>query len=259
MPIIEYLKMCKTVAYQKGFVWVMVLLARERDAVHSYNDLKHYWDSYDDLTGDKILFIMSIANRREESCSAYPAHEIEGWRRLYNPNLLIMNQSVPTIPRWEFPSERRIQKYRNIAVENNTYFISELCHEFNISEKDVPSIVLFCTEPYKESNPIVIPIQSDDLYASIKDFITVIQPELNNFGNIRVELSNIILDLQEIKRNIQQNVIPSPERRYITAKTKLLYMIETGSTKCDTFMLQEAIEKKIFMLVNYFHSQLGAI
>lgn len=189
MPVVEYLKMCKTVAYQRGFVWVMVLLARERDAIHSYNDLKHYWDSYDDLTGDKILFIMSIANRREESYSAYPAHEIEEWRKLYNPNLLIMNQNVPTIPRWEFPSEKSIQKYRNIAIENNTRFISELCHEFNISERNVPSIVLFSVEPYKESNPVVVPIQSDDLYASIKDFITAIQPELKYFGNTRNELS----------------------------------------------------------------------
>lgn len=111
MPVVEYLKMCKKVAYQRGFVWVMVLLARERDAKHSYNDLKHYWDSYDDLTGDKILFIMSIANRREESYSAYLAHEIEAWRKLYNPNLLIMNQNVPTIPMWDFPPKKIIQEY----------------------------------------------------------------------------------------------------------------------------------------------------
>ncbi len=32
MPIAEYLKTCKKVAYQRGFVWIMVLLARERDA-----------------------------------------------------------------------------------------------------------------------------------------------------------------------------------------------------------------------------------
>ncbi len=92
---------------------MMVLVARERDAVHSYNDLKHYWYSYDDLTGDKIFFIMSIANRREESYSAYPVHEIEGWRRLYDPNLLVMDQSVPAIPRWEFPSEKSI---KNIEI-----------------------------------------------------------------------------------------------------------------------------------------------
>ncbi len=108
----------------------------------------------------------------------------------------------------------------------------------------MPSIVLFCVEPYKESNPVAIPIQSDDLYVSIKDFITVIQHRLTDFGNIRAELSNIISDLQEITRSIQQNMTSSLERRYITAKTKLLHMIETGSAKGDTFMLQEAIEKK---------------
>ena len=100
MPVVEYLKMCKTVARQRGFVWVMVLLVRERDAIHSYNDLKHYWDSYNDLTGNKILFIMSIVNRSGESYNTYLAHEIKEWRKLYNPNLLIMNQNVPTIFGW---------------------------------------------------------------------------------------------------------------------------------------------------------------
>ncbi len=244
MPITEYLKMCKTVAYQKGFVWIMVLLARERDAVHSYNDIKRYWDSFDDLTGDNILFIMSIANRREESYSFYPAHETEGWRRIYNPHLMIMNRKVPTIPRWEFPSEKYIREYRNMAIENNTHFISELCHEFNISERDVPSIVLFCTELSKKNKPIVIPIKSDNLYTSIKDFITGIQPELENYKKCRTGLKNIALDLQELKNSIQQNVISSPERRYIKAKTKLLQVIENGSTDIDISMLQEAIEKK---------------
>ena len=150
MPIAEYLKLCKAIAFERGFVWVMVLLARERDAVHSYNDLKQYWNSFDDLTGDKILFILSIANRREESYRSYPVYEIAGWRRLYNPNLLIMNQRVPTVSRWEFPSDENIQKYRNMAIENNTHFISDLCNEFGISEKEVPSIVLFRTDSFKK-------------------------------------------------------------------------------------------------------------
>lgn len=244
MPIVDYLRMCKTVAYQRGFVWVMVLLARERDSVHSYNDLKQYWDSYDDLTGDKILFIMSISNREEETNSSYLAHEIERWRGLYNPNLLIMNQSVPTIPIGDFPSEKNIRKYQNIAIDNNTHFISELCHEFNISEKDVPSIVLFCTEPFKETNPVVIPIQFDNLYESIKNLIEGIQPELEKFGNTRDELRNVALELQELKSNIQRNMIPNPERRYITAKMKLLHIIETGSTRIDISVLQDAINKK---------------
>lgn len=244
MPIAEYLKTCKTVAYQRGFVWIMVLLARERDAMHSYNDLKRYWDSFDDLTGDEILFIMSIDNRREESYSFYPAHESKRWRRIYNPHLMIMNRKVPTIPRWKFPSDKKIREYRNRAIENNTHFISELCHLFNMSEKDVPSIVLFCTEPSKKNKPVVIPIKSDNLYTSVKNFITEIQPELENYKKCRAELRNTLLDLQELKNSIQQNIISSPERRYLKAKSELLQIIKTDSTDIDISMLQKAIEKK---------------
>ena len=244
MPIAEYLKLCKAIAFERGFVWVMVLLARERDAVHSYNDLKQYWNSFDDLTGDKILFILSIANRREESYRNYPAHEIDGWRRLYNPNLLIMNQRVPTVSRWEFPSDENIQKYRNMAIENNTHFISDLCNEFGISEKEVPSIVLFRTDTFKKNNPIVIPMNSDNLYMSIKDFITFIEPELKNFGKHRDIAKNITNELMELNRSIQQNVISNPERRYKKAKMELLRIIETGSMEIDISMLQKAIEIK---------------
>lgn len=244
MPVVEYLKMCKTVARQRGFVWVMVLLVRERDAIHSYNDLKHYWDSYNDLTGNKILFIMSIVNRSGESYNTYLAHEIKEWRKLYNPNLLIMNQNVPTIFGWEFPSEKSLSKYRNMAIENNAHFISELCYEFNISERSVTVIVLFFSESYKESNSIVAPIQSDNLYVSIKSFITAIEPELEYYENIRNELSSVVLDLQKTKGSIQQNMISIPERRYITAKEKLLHMIETDFARVDTSILKEAIEKK---------------
>lgn len=243
MPIAEYLKTCKTVAYQRGFVWIMVLLARERDAMYSYKDLKRYWDSFDDLTGDEILFIMSIANQREKSYSFYPAHETKAWRRIYNPHLMIMNRKVPTIPWWGFPSDENIQEYRNIAIENNTHFISELCHLFNISEKNVPSIVLFSTEPSKKKT-VVIPIKSDNLYTSIKNFITEIQPELENYKKCRDELRNTLLDLQELKSSIQQNILPSPERRYLKARKELLQIIKTNSTDINISMLKKAIEKK---------------
>lgn len=244
MPIAEYLKLCKEVAYERGFVWVMVLLARERDAVHSYNDLKQYWNSFDDLTGDKILFILSIANRREESYSNYPAHEIEEWRRLYNPNLLVMNQRVPTVSRWKIPSDENIQKYRNMAIENNTHFITDLCNEFGISEKQVPSIVLFRTDSFERSYPIVVPINSDNLYMSIKDFITFIEPGLKNFGKHRTMAKNITIELKEIESSILQNEISSPERRYVKAKWELLHAIETGSMAIDISMLLKAIKKR---------------
>ena len=252
MPIAEYLKKCKTVAYQRGFVWIMVLLARERDAMCSYDDLKRYWDSYDDLTGEEILFIMSISNRKEDSYCFYPAHETEKWRRIYNPHLMIMNRNVPTIPRGEFPSDENIRKYRDIAVDNNTKLISELSREFNISEKYVPSIVLFCTDPSAENKPVIIPIQSDNLYVSIKDFITEIQPALENYKKYKSKSYIIASDLKRLKIDIQQNLLSSPERRFIKAKTKLLQIMETNSANIDIHLLQKAIKEKDINACKHF-------
>ena len=243
MPIADYLKVCKKAAFERGFVWIMILLSRELDAIRSYNQLKQYWDSFDDLTGDKILFIMSVANQKERSYNNFFAHEIDRWRRLNNPNLLIVNQDAPTIPRWDFPSEMTIRKYQSMAIENNTHFISELCHEFNINEKDVPSFVLFSTSPCKEREPYIIPIKTDNLYLSIKEFIIGIQTELENFGRYRTKAREISLELKKVKSGIQQEVISNSERRYMVAKAKLLQVMKTGSEKINISTLQEAIEK----------------
>ena len=96
----------------------------------------------------------------------------------------------------------------------------------------------------KKNKPVVIPIKSDNLYTSVKNFITEIQPELENYKKCRAELRNTLLDLQELKNSIQQNIISSPERRYLKAKSELLQIIKTDSTDIDISMLQKAIEKK---------------
>ena len=41
IPIIDYLMLCRHLAAQRGFKWVMVLLARERDAIKSFEDIKN--------------------------------------------------------------------------------------------------------------------------------------------------------------------------------------------------------------------------
>ena len=62
LSIVEYIQTCIKTAYDQGYLWVMVLLARERDATRSYEELKRYWDSFNDLTGKSILFILSMPN-----------------------------------------------------------------------------------------------------------------------------------------------------------------------------------------------------
>lgn len=252
VPILEYLRICTETAYRRGFIWVMVLLARERDAIKSYYDLKQYWDSYDDLTGKNILFIMSISNHKNESYSLHPSHEVHQWKKIYNPNLLVVNQNIPTIPKWFFPSSQKYIEYRNTAVENNTNFISELCDKFNIKEDYVPSILLFPTTPHYENTPVIIPIESDNLYESIKNLVATIQDDLREYNSCRSQLESFSLDLKKLKSLLQHSTLSNYERRYIIAKTNLMHTIEAGLETVNVSKLQEAIQNKDIHLCKHF-------
>lgn len=200
VPISDYLKVCKKAAFQRGFDFIMVLLARELDATSSYTQLKRYWNSFNDLTGEKILFIVSAANQKGWSYSMSLIHESERWRVINNPNLMILNQNALDISRFDFPTQMTIKEYRKMAIENNTNYISDLCQELDIREEDVPSIVIFSTFPYGKEKPYIIPIKQDDLYSAIKGFIIGIQPELEKVRHYRNKAKEISIELKDLKR-----------------------------------------------------------
>ena len=234
IPIIDYLKLCRKTADKKGFKWVMVLLARERDSLDSYEDIKKYWDSYNDLTADQILFVFSLANKKEDFYEQCPVLE-EQWVRVHNPNLLVMNQDVPSISTWDRSSRSILQNHsreienninnRNKAVQNNTNYISDLCKEYGILESQVPAILLFSTyttmELYKEENPILIPINNNKLYDTIKALLSSIESELKNFKSHQHNIEEIKSQIKEIENNICNSKFSSHERRYLHAKEEI--------------------------------------
>lgn len=225
IPIIDYLKLCKNLAAQRGFKWVMVLLARERDAIKSFEDIKKYWDSYDDLTAEHILFIFSIANKKEDYYDKYPALEEKSWVRAYNSNLMVMNEQVPVITNEDIYSRKIIQNYRNIALSNHTQNISDLCREYDISESKVPAILLFPLHDdtgYSIKNaPLLIPLKNDDLYCAIKHWLSLLDPYLKDIHIYKDRDKKISIELNEIDKMITNNALLSHERRYLRAKTFL--------------------------------------
>lgn len=254
IPIIDYLKLCRNIAAKKGFKWVMVLLARERDSLESYEDIKKYWDSYNDLTADQILFIFSLANKKEDFYKQYPALEEQSWVRAHNPNLLVMNEDVPSISTWDRLSRSILQNHsrevennintRNKAVENNTNYISDLCKEYDILESQVPAILLFSTktsmELYEEEKPIVIPINNDKLYDTIKELLSSIESELKRFKAHQHNSEEITSGIKEIENNIYNSKFTSYERRYLHAKK---FLSEVQVTEEERRVIRVAMEK----------------
>ena len=103
-----------------------------------------------DLTADQILFVFSLANKKEDFYKQCPALEEQCWVRAHNPNLLVMNQDVPSISTWDRSSRSILQNHsreienntnnRDKAVQNNTNYISDLCKEYGILESIISGI-----------------------------------------------------------------------------------------------------------------------
>lgn len=66
IPIVDFYKNCLDCAYERGFKWVLYLLAREADAEKFYRQIQTYWNSLHDLTGKQILFVFAGALKEDD-------------------------------------------------------------------------------------------------------------------------------------------------------------------------------------------------
>lgn len=243
IPIIDYLMLCRHLAAQRGFKWVMVLLARERDAIKSFEDIKKYWDSYNDLTAEKILFVFSLANRKEKSYNRHPAFENECWIRAFNPQFLIMNDTIPSISTWDSHSQNIVRNYRNAAIDNHTQNISDLCREYNISESQIPSLLLFKLHSYmpdlSTQKPIILPLINDDLYGSIKNLLLYLEPFLKKIKECELHCEGLLNKLKEVNEAISNAKLSSQERHYLRA---ISFLQKTSMSEETRSIIQHAIE-----------------
>ena len=67
-------------------------------------------------------------------------------------------------------------------------------------------------------NPIVIPINNDMLYDTIKKLLTSIENELRGYKDNQNKLKKIISMLNKVDQNISKNKLSKKERHYQQAK-----------------------------------------
>ena len=58
-PIVEFFEHSLSAAYNRGFLWVVTLLAREADVEGLYSNLRKSWASLDSITGEYFLFVFA--------------------------------------------------------------------------------------------------------------------------------------------------------------------------------------------------------
>ena len=256
IPITDYLKLCLNTAEQRGFLWVMVLLARERDIPDGYQDIIQYWNSYNDLTGDRILFLLTMSNNPHVHYQQWlrPEDVDYSYIRVGNNNLMVINNTPPSLTRWDYGRISQHSSIHREAVNNTSLHISALLAEYDLSESDIPAILLFPTTVGEKTSPIVIR-EVQDIYRSIKNFICFLEPSLQKYDKLKSQLNKLRLEEIEIEHEISQCKLDKQVRRYLQAESYIKQAAkEMNPTDCDA--LKSAIEKEDYRACSIYSQPL---
>ncbi len=197
IPMTDFFKYCQTAAFDKGFLWIVCLLSREADSQSLYENLKKQWNSLNDITGSRFVFM--FAGHQDENCDSTLVLNKITYREISsisNPFMHIFNipHLRPNMP----PEEQRKylaarSKYYDKLPENQTKEISELRDYFQISEKEIPCLIFISLTSNKR---IIVPVEGDDLYSYFKKMIINIEDKLKQLNPI---LSDVV-SYREYKR-----------------------------------------------------------
>lgn len=216
IPIVDYLRYCMKAAQSRNYFWVMVLLARERDNPRGFNDIARYWDSYSDLTGEKILFVMSARNEPQSHFAHHLEHSNYCYKRLVNASFMIVNKTHPPVLSWDYPAENLLKQLKKQAIHNSSSQVSSLLNLFRLSESDVPAILLIPTGG-EDPDPIILRHEMD-IYGCIKSFIEYIEPKLMAFDDCQTQLYAKRREKENLDEELRHCVVSKGVKKYIEAK-----------------------------------------
>lgn len=256
-PIQEYLRYFRKTACNNGYKWIMLFLARELDAQNSYEQLRASWNSFNDLTGSRIIFLMSVATKNKSEGSLRIG---SNYLAMKYPHLTILNNNPLYLAEQDYPDSYELQYRRARAIENNSNYISDLCEEFDINESSVPAILLFDTEEKGYVEPcVVIPMETDDLYKTIKSIISKTQKQFKEYESCYKEHKETLSKEYAVESKIQSCKLTKQEEKYLKNKNKLIEILDSNNNFNRQEILHSIEIKDKTMCENYAYPLKGCI
>lgn len=181
-------------AENSEYIWIMSLIARYADCENVYAQIEHDWESLNDLTGKKILFLFS-----SPSCKEWSSFFRKRGKRPYVGNgcpfVTILDKAHIDDNRGGF--RYNYPNYDSIDWKlKHSQTISEFAERYNISEEQIPCLFFYNVRNRKTK---VVPLDlNTDVYKLIKDIII-------NINNLYGRLLDIETNLNEF-RNIENYI-----------------------------------------------------
>jgi hypothetical protein len=108
--LVDFYKSGLSLAKEAGYDIVLCFIAREADASRAYDDMISAWESIDDLTGPKVLFLFAGPSARadHESDNIYKdgSGRDNSGRLLFSPHVLMLHSKRLDSRQNDFPAKR---------------------------------------------------------------------------------------------------------------------------------------------------------
>ncbi len=242
VSLVDFYRSSLALAREDKYEVVLCLVAREADAPGAYDEVFRTWESLDDLTGPKILFLFAGSSAREH----YLSQNVLDWNAqhvLFSPHALLLPShhrlspessisryrwyshcDLDTLRKHEKP-ERELQRARSnpalLAIHrphtpnvsqirrSHTLQISDLRSYLLLRESDVPCLHM----TFLNGSPSIHLKLTDDvnLYATMKGLVEafdsgVVESAHANIRSIERQLARLTQDRRQLERKSIQPV-----------------------------------------------------
>ncbi len=244
-PLKKYLPDLKKFAYRNGFHWMMLLVAREMDYPKGYDDLINGWPSFDSVSGEHVMFLISGSMGRHLGLN-YHYGEMD----ICGDVSIILNHSG---------NDEDIAEHLPILTKDvcsgilkkQTFSANSMKDYFNLKETDLPCLLMYPTIPddnEKESR-YVFHMENVEIYKKVKEIMSNLEKVADKYPNVSEILSS-------------HKYISSREKKFIKAKEYIEANCLNEKIKSADELIQYLDEKKdrgVFLKNNYDHKTIGFI
>lgn len=234
IPIVDFLKLCKKGAKDRGYYWIVCILSRTCDSKELYERIKTDWQSLDSITGSRLLVLFAgnenqpnddFNGNRCDSNSCITDKDISYVKR-YNPFATIIGNEGEIRADLSSVRHKVLQKHIDKIELTQTDAVQSLKQYFGIEERNIPCLVYIplYEEQYPFNNIVVpIPDSEADLYKYFKRIFVEISPKIEqlsqNFDKFSSRIDKVydkLISLVKVRPDCEILLKHISERTYYT-------------------------------------------
>ncbi len=265
-PLTEFFHQLIPAARAAGYKCIVTLLAREADSEEIFRDVKRYWSSLHDVTGEHVLFVLGahhaarqvsqhtgIPERREPVIHVNPHAAIAGSRTVYWPG-----------SSYSWKRDLRIGHLTpsDDVARAHSMEIAGLRYMFGLRERSIPALLIFALPHDAQVRPsVVLPFSKlgdSTIYGYLKKLVGDLEDQFASIQEVRDEAT-------ELRQRLDK--LPDHEARWLELHVNLSTVETIPNAKlaadqiltiCGSSARQQTEKRKCFDLLRTVAGGIGS-